>query len=399
MAKDKNGKQLPPGVTQRPDGRYMGRFTYQGERYTLYDNSDPKRLRKAMEDKRYELEHGLRGKIDNVTVDKWAKIWLTEYKANSVKPSTYVLYTNRYTWYIAPQIGKLMVKDIKNAHIQKIVNSMKSQGYSRSTIKKAYAVISDMMNYAVKNDMIPKNPCTGVVIPKEEPRERRVMSAEEQEQFEEYMRGDPCETIFIVALYTGMRIGEVLGLTWDDVDFKNNQIRINKTLVCLQKGKGEKCTHAFQTPKTNSSIRTIPMVSKVSKAFKLHKWQQSTLRMETGKLFRPQAGFENLVFVSDSGSPLYETFVNRHLKKIVTEINERENEAAAKEKRKPVIFKSVSPHTLRHTFATRAFEKGMKPKTVQEILGHSSLNMTMDLYTHVTESTKAEEMAVFEKQA
>ena len=87
------------------------------------------------------------------------------------------------------------------------------------------------------------------------------------------------------------------------------------------------------------------------------------------------------------------------LKKIVTEINEREKEAVAKEKRQPVIFEPISPHTLRHSFATRAFEKGMKPKTVQEILGHSSLNMTMDLYTHVTESTKAEEMAVFEKQA
>lgn len=399
MAKDKNGKQLPPGITQRPDGRYMGRFTYLGERYTLYDNNDPKRLRKAMEDKRYELEHGLHGKIDNITVDKWAKIWLTEYKANSVKPSTYVLYENRYKWYISAQIGKLMVKDIKNAHIQKIVNSMKAQGYSRSTIKKAYAVISDMMNYAVKNDMIPKNPCACVVIPKEEPRERRVMSAEEQEQFEEYMRGNPCETIFVVALYTGMRIGEILGLTWDDIDFKNNQIRINKTLVCFQKSKGAKCTHAFQTPKTSSSIRTIPMVSKVAKALKLHKWQQSTLRLETGKLFRPQAGFENLVFVSETGLPLYETFVNRQLKKIVAEINERENEAAMKEKWKPVVFEPISPHTLRHTFATRAFEKGMKPKTVQEILGHSSLNMTMDLYTHVTESTKAEEMAVFEKQA
>lgn len=399
MAFDKNGKRLPPGITQRPDGRYMGRFTYQGERYTLYDNSDPKRLRKAMEDKRYELEHGLRGKIDKVTVDMWAKIWLTEYKANSVKPSTYVLYKNRYNWYVSPQIGKLMVKDIKNAHIQKIVNSMKGQGYSRSTIKKAYAVISDMMSYAVKNDMIPKNPCTGVVIPKEEPKERRVMSAEEQEQFEEYMRGNPCETIFVVALYTGMRIGEILGLTWDDVDFKNNQIRINKTLVCFQKNKGEKCTFTLQTPKTNSSIRIIPMVSKVAKALKLHKWQQSTLRMETGNLFRPKAGFENLVFVSESGSPIYKTFVDRNLKRIVTEINEREKEAAAKEKRQPAIFEPISPHTLRHSFATRAFEKGMKPKTVQEILGHSSLNMTMDLYTHVTESTKAEEMAVFEKQA
>jgi integrase len=225
------------------------------------------------------------------------------------------------------------------------------------------------------------------------------MSAEEQNLFEEYMRGNPCETIFVVALYTGMRIGEIFGLTWDDVDFKNNQIRINKTLVCIQKSKGEKCTFVLQTPKTNSSIRTIPMVSKVAKVLKMHKWQQSTLRMETRNLFRPKAGFENLVFVSESGSPMYETFVNRHLKRIVAKINENENESAAKENRKPVIFEPISPHTLRHSFATRAFEKGMKPKTVQEILGHSSLNMTMDLYTHVTESTKAEEMAVFEKQA
>lgn len=140
MAKDKNGKQLPPGITLRSDGRYMGRFTHAGQRYTLYDDN-VKHLRKAMDDMKYELEHGLRGKIDNVTLDKWVKIWLTEYKQNAVKDSTYVLYQNYYTWYISPQIGKIKVKDIKNVHIQKMINSMRDKDLSQNTMKKAYSII------------------------------------------------------------------------------------------------------------------------------------------------------------------------------------------------------------------------------------------------------------------
>lgn len=399
MAKDLKGKELPKGIIQRPDGRYMGRFTYAGMRHTLYDDNSPKRLKKAMDDMLYELEHGLRGKVDNITLDKWVKIWLTEYKANAVKRSTYVLYQNYYEWYIKPQIGKLKVKDIKNVHIQKIINTMRDNGLSQNTMKKAYSIIYDIMNYALNNDMILKNPCTGITIPKKQSKSRRVMSAAEQDIFERAIQGTTYETIYKVALYTGMRIGEILGLTWPDIDFQNSQIHVNRTLLQFQEGKGKPCFPMFQEPKTKAGRRDIPMIAEVAKALRMHKLQQNTLKAELGDLYQTKEGFENLVFTTQFGSPLLESYINANLRRIVAEINEVEREKAKKEKREPAEFEKITPHTLRHTFATRAFEKGMKPKTVQEILGHSSLSMTMDLYTHVTEDTKIEEMKKLEKEA
>nr|DAL96541.1 MAG TPA: Integrase [Caudoviricetes sp.] len=399
MALDKNEKILPKGITLRSDGRFMGRFTYAGERYTLYDDDNPKRLKKALEDMRYELEHGIKGKVNNVTLDKWVEIWLTEYKANTVKESTYMLYRNYYEWYIKPQIGRLKIKDIKNVHIQKIFNAMKDKKLSLNTMKKTYSIIYDILNYALNNDIILKNPCIGIALPKQEIKKRRVMTTAEQEIFEKSMQGSTYEHIYKVALCSGMRIGEILGLTWADVDFENGLISVNRTLLYYQSGKGGKCVPKFQEPKTKAGKRSIPMLSQIIRALKLQKLQQNTQRVELGNNYQEMEGFENLIFTTKFGKPIYESYVNENLKYIVSHINKEEYKQAKEEERDPVVFEKITPHTLRHTFATRAFEKGMKPKTVQEILGHSSLSMTMDLYTHVTEETKIEEMKKLERQA
>lgn len=399
MALDKNGKTLPKGITLRSDGRFMGRFTYAGERYTMYDDDNPKRLKKAMEDMRYELEHGIKGKVNNVTLDKWVEIWLTEYKANTVKESTYLLYRNYYEWYIKPQIGRLKIKDIKNVHIQKIFNAMKDKKLSLNTMKKTYSIIYDILNYALNNDIILKNPCIGIALPKQEVKKRRVMTIAEQEIFERAMQGSTYEHVYKVALCSGMRIGEILGLTWSDVDFENSLISVNRTLLYYQLGKGEKCVPKFQEPKTKAGKRRIPMLTQMIRVLKLQKLQQNTQRVELGNNYQELEGFENLIFTTKFGKPIYESYINENLKYIVSHINKEEYKQAKEEGRDPVTFEKITPHTLRHTFATRAFEKGMKPKTVQEILGHSSLSMTMDLYTHVTEETKVEEMKKLERQA
>lgn len=399
MALDKNGKTLPKGITLRSDGRFMGRFTYAGERYTMYDDDNPKRLKKAMEDMRYELEHGIKGKVNNVTLDKWVEIWLTEYKANTVKESTYLLYRNYYEWYIKPQIGRLKIKDIKNVHIQKIFNAMKDKKLSLNTMKKTYSIIYDILNYALNNDIILKNPCICIALPKQEVKKRRVMTTAEQEIFERAMQGSTYEHVYKVALCSGMRIGEILGLTWSDVDFENSLISVNRTLLYYQSGKGEKCAPKFQEPKTKAGKRRIPMLTQMIRVLKLQKLQQNTQRVELGNNYRELKDFENLVFTTKFGKPIYESYINENLKYIVSHINKEEYKQAKEEGRDPVTFEKITPHTLRHTFATRAFEKGMKPKTVQEILGHSSLSMTMDLYTHVTEETKVEEMKKLERQA
>lgn len=148
----------------------------------------------------------------------------------------------------------------------------------------------------------------------------------------------------------------------------------------------------FQDPKTDAGIRDIPFLPGVKECLKKHKIKQNTHKMKIANVWQPAEGMENLVFTTETGRPINSQYIRKNMDYIVKKINKEEVKKAQLEDRGPVIFKRITPHALRHSFATRAFESGMKPKTVQEILGHSSLAMTMDLYTHVTDDTKEEEM-------
>ncbi|MGN1191077.1 MAG: hypothetical protein ACI4S0_00255 [Dorea sp.] len=150
MAKDLKGKQLPKGIIQRPDGRYMGRFTFAGERYTLYENKSPAKLKKAMEDMRYELEHGLRGKTKKINLDNFFKIWISEKQTDGVKDTTVMLYSNYYRWYIQNKLGKKLIVDITKNNIKEIIKDMETgtktcTPKSVSTIRKTYSIIYDIM--------------------------------------------------------------------------------------------------------------------------------------------------------------------------------------------------------------------------------------------------------------
>lgn len=396
MAKDLKGKKLPKGIIQRPDGRYMGRFTFAGERYTLYENKSPTKLKKAMEDMRYELEHGLRGKTSKMDLNNFFKLWIDE-KKNDVKETTLMLYKNYYRWYIKNKLGKKLIADITKSNVKEIIKDMEMgtktcTPKAVSTIRKTYSIIYDIMNFAVSENIIMANPCVGIKLPKAKKSERRVMDSEEQRILLDAIRGSYYEDFYIIALGTGMRINEILALTWDDIDFDENKIHVNKTLAYIQKEKGQHGHLQFQDPKTDAGTRDIPFLPGVKECLKKHKIKQNTHRMTIANVWQPAEGMENLVFTTETGRPVNSQYIRKNMDYIVKKINKEEAKKAQLEDREPVIFKRITPHALRHSFATRAFESGMKPKTVQEILGHSSLAMTMDLYTHVTDDTKEEEM-------
>ena len=141
MAVDKNGKKLPAGITQRPDGRYMARFQYKGEQYTLYHKTSVKQLVKDMNNMKYELEHGLYASAKKVKVDDWYNAWMNEYKAHTVKKSTFDLYDTYYNIYIKNILGKKIIQDLKPIHIQKLYNDMAKRGLKENTIKKVNSII------------------------------------------------------------------------------------------------------------------------------------------------------------------------------------------------------------------------------------------------------------------
>lgn len=375
MAVEKEGKKLPPGIVMRPDGRYMGRFSFNGERYNLYDK-DLKELKKKLANLKYEVEHGLFAKQENITVSGWFDIWIKEYKEPTVKKGTVGVYRDNFNSYLKDTIGKKKLKDIRPEHIQKIYNDLNKKGYSRNTVELVSVVLSGMYKQAIKNKIIRENPVPLATLPRlEEKKEPRVMTVDEQRTFMEYSKDSYLHDMFELALATGMRSGELRGLQWKDIDFKNNLIHVTGTLVYVNN------EYVMDTPKTPTSRRDIPMLDNVVYLFKQRKTRQSEGRLKLGDKWKSKEGLENLVFTTETGYPINRDMLKQEVNRVIDNIR-KDNPN----------YEHITPHTFRHTFATRCIENGMPPQVLKTLLGHSKLSMTMDLYSHVLPNTKAIEI-------
>lgn len=384
MGKNLKGKELGVGFTQRQDGRYECKVTLNGKRKTFYDKNLTD-LRKTVNDAKYEAEHGICGNNEKLTLDDWHKIWRDTYKVGYIKGSTLQSYDIYYNIYIKDNLGDFLLKDIKSAMIQNIINRLDQDGLASGTIKYIRAILTNIFEFAVREDLIVKNPCRHLQIPKKPKKTKRALTQDEQDRF---LKESKLQTsyfpIFFTALATGMRVNEILGLTWDDVNFKQSTISINKTLVTINK------KFAFQTPKTATSKRVIPLRSDLKMLLANHKIKQNSIKTECYKRWKPLEieYADNLIFTTKNGTPINYIDLNNRIKQIIDRLNSTEILLSKDEERTARIIEKFSMHTLRHTFATRCFEMGVDPKIVQEILGHTNISMTMDIYTHTSHEIK-----------
>lgn len=386
MAEDKK-KQLPPGISLRKDGRYQARYTFNGKRYTIY-GKDLKEVQKKLRDAKYEMDHGIFARPDKVTVDSWFKVWKGEYAVNRMRENTLVHVDSMYKYHIKPEIGHMKMQDVRTEHIQMLLNKMKKQEYSSDFMKRVRNVVSQMFKQAYRNDMIMRNPVENAVTPSGKAKKgHRVLTEQEQTLFLEYAKESEYELIFVLGFSTGMRIGEIQALQWQNINFKDLEISIEGTLVKVD-GK----EYVKGPTKTKSSIRTIPLLPDVARKLKEHRKEQLKYRMMLGPEWQQVKGLEDLLFCTAVGRPLSRSVLYNDIDRIIELINHDERMKARAEGRKPVVFEHFSSHTMRHTFATRALENGIPPKVVQELLGHSTIKTTMDIYTHVLQKTKNEEI-------
>ena len=386
MAENKK-KSLPQGISLRKDGRYQARYTFNGKRYTIY-GKDLKEVQKKLRDAKYEMDHGIFAKPDKVTVDSWFKIWKEEYATNSMRENTLVHVNSMYKYHIKPEIGHMKMQDVRTEHIQMMLNKMKKQEYSSDFMKRVRNVVSQMFKQAYRNDMIMRNPVENAVTPSgKAKKEHRVLTEQEQILFLEYAKESEYELIFVLGFSTGMRIGEIQALQWKNIDFKKLEISVEGTLVKVDGKEYKK-----GPTKTKSSIRTVPLLPDVAKRLKKYKKEQLQYRMMLGAKWQQVKGLEDLLFCTAIGRPLSRSVLYHVIDHIIELINHDERMKAKAEKREPVVFQHFSSHTMRHTFATRALENGISPKVVQELLGHSTIKTTMDIYTHVLPKTKNEEI-------
>lgn len=373
-------KPLPKGITLRKDGRYMGRFMYRGEKFTVY-GENPRKVKKELDNLRYEVEHSMYEKPSNITVDAWFWEWISTYKSRTIKPTTLERYQSYYKNHLQTPLGNKRLVDIRANDIQKILNAMADQNFARQTIELVKVVLNGMCEQARKNKLIKENPLSDVTIPKGAgKKQRNSLTRQEQELVLEYVQTHASKyyTLYALALCTGMRIGELLGLRWQDVDFSKRVIHVTGTLAKLS-ARGSKPYRT--TPKTKTSYRDIPMTKEVYEILKWERKEQLRIKIQQGEQWKPLQGLEDLVFLSRTGKPQAQSNIELANRRIIKQIEKDGKEIT------PFSF-----HSLRHTFATRAIENGMNPQTLKAILGHSSLSMTMDLYSHVMEDTKAEEM-------
>lgn len=384
-------RALPKGISMRKDGRYQARYTLNGKRHTIYGKSR-KEVEKKLRDVQYEIDHGIYAEPDRITVDAWYKTWKKEYRENVVRETT-VIGNEKCYKHASPEIGHMKLQSVRPEHIQKILNRMKREGYSRGYIENTRQTMNMIFHQAHMNGIIITNPVGRTVLPKVENREgnphRRALTEQEQKAFLECAaeRKPFYADIFYVGFSTGMRIGEINGLEWKDIDFGRMEIRVSGTMIKIA-GKDY-----YKGPlKTGESKRTIPMLPEIARRLKRHRAEQAKLRMMLGDKWEPARGLEHLVFTTMFGKPLMTLSVSRYIDSTVNAINRAEEKRAAAEHRKPVRMETFCPHSMRHTFATRALERGIPPKVVQVYLGHSSIDVTMDIYTHVTAELERKEI-------
>lgn len=359
-------KKLPKGISFVPKrSLYRWRFRYDGKDYVGYCKT-LKQAEKELSDKRYEVEHGMYCKEENITFDDWFNTWIDTYKTNC-KESTLHQYKETYKRYIEPEFGKRKLKLLRPEQLQTFANKMAGK-YSATVFRECNFLLYDAFQQAVKNRIINRNPMEYVTMPKTKERKKKgALSADQQQAF--LKEAESCEyyRLFKLSTLTGMRIGEIIGLQWSDVDFKNREIHVTHTMSYIPK-KGQ----YLDKPKSKASLRTIPMIESAHILLKEQRKNQKQQKL---------AGIENLVFTSQNGTGIYDTNIRTAMRRICDKLNDQ-----------GIDRYNCTFHTLRHCFATRCIENGMEPKTLQTILGHTTLAMTMDLYCDVMEQTKKEAM-------
>lgn len=366
MGKSLKGKELGKGITQRKDGLYQARFTDRfGKRRTIYAKKYTE-ITNRLREEQFLNNTQRNTQENNLTLDQWFQKWISIYKKNCRKNSIQT-YTTRYN-RVQKTLGWRKLSQLNLMVMQEALNDLKTDGQRRDT----KSVLVGLLKCAVDNELISKNYAKqlNTVVTQDKIQPRQALTKKEVEIFLEASKNRSHHQLFVLALETGMRIGELTALTWSDIDFVNNVIHVKHSL-CYFLRDGRYRFELHDT-KTDAGERDIPLTRTAIDALKK---QYNIKQIILKRHKEPLEGYENLVFVSRNNTPLTDSAINLLIRKIVKQIrNDNPN----------LDFPDVSPHIFRHTYATRCIEAGVQPKTLQRILGHSRLQFTMDLYCHTT---------------
>lgn len=388
---------LKQGESQRANGKYDYRWTDKlGKRHSIYaDTLDELRAKENLITK--DTIDGIKSEKANVTVNELFDIW-SELK-RGLKDNTKQNYTYMYKTFVASSFGKLKLSNVKRSDVKRFYNTL-ADGYNLqiNTIDNIHTVLHQVLQLAVDDDIIRKNPSDNVL--KElkqahnfETEKRHALTVDEQNIFLEYLRKshqyNHWYPIFATMLCSGLRVGECTGLRWRDISFTDKSISVNHTLVYYNHSKNG-CYFAINTPKTEAGKREVPMLSVVRDALV----QERKNQMATGvKSTVSVDGYEDFIFVNRFGNVQHQGTLNKALKRIIRDCND---EILLKGDKDPVLLPHFSCHNLRHTFATRLCEADVNIKVIQDTLGHKDISTTMEVYAEATKNYKQKELGKLE---
>jgi integrase len=359
MAKNGNGEG---GITRhKKSGLYMARYTIQTptgpKRKTPYGKTRREvgeRLTKAKADR----DGGLVFDADNIKLGGYLGRWLTDSVRDTVRPTTFERYEQIVRLHLRPVLGQLKLKNLTSAHVRGLYRQKLDAGLAPRTVQYVHVTLHKALEQAIADGLIPRNATEAVKPPQVRREEMRPLTAKQVRILFDAAKGDRLAALYVLAVTTGLRQGELLGLKWDDVDLEAGTLQVRRTLTTAKGGP------QLTSPKTKGSRRTVKLPQTALEALRSHLERQLGEIDQAGSLWRENG----LIFASESGDPLDRRNVTTH-------------------QFKPLLKRAGLPqirfHELRHTCATLLLSKNVNPKIVSEMLGHASIAITLDTYSHV----------------
>jgi integrase len=362
-------------ITRRKDGLYMARYTVEtaigAKRKTLYGKTRgevSEKLTKAMADR----DEGLVFDADNLKVGEYLERWLVDSLLDTVRPTTYERYEQIVRIHVRPALGSVKLKNLTPVHVRGLYREKLEAGLSARTVQYIHVTLHKALKQAVQDGLIPRNATEAVKAPQVRREEMRPLSGDQVKVLLEVARGDRLEALYVLAIHTGLRQGELLGLKWEDVDLESGTLRVRRTLVTAKGGP------VLTAPKTKGSRRSVKLTQGAVEALRSHLKHQLQEIDRAGSLWRENG----LMFASESGEPLDRRYLTSCRYK-----------ALLKRAELPMI----RFHDLRHTCATLLLSKNVNPKIVSEMLGHASIAITLDTYSHVLPNMRDQAAAAMEE--
>ena len=384
MAKRSNGEGT---IFKRKDGKWCA------SKYIILTDGTCKRkylygkTQKEVKEKLKKLDScRLPNETDDMTLQEWMLLWLDKYKKIMLKQTTYENYKlNINVHIVGSEIGSIKLTSLTTGMLQTFYNNKlegkdNAKKLSRRTVEYLHTIIGSSLAQAYKNELITKNVNEFTVLPSKEKNEIVPLSADEVKKVLIAAKKSDIYALIVVEIFTGMRKGEILGLQWKDVDFDKNVIYVRHNLCRVQSDSSEdsrKTKLVLMEPKTRKSKRTIPLSKEAVHVLRYHRMKQNEQKMKYRTIYQDQ----DIVFAKANGDFESPREVIKKFHKVLESAGVRK----------------CRFHDLRHTFASLLLNEGESMKVIQEVLGHSTITTTMDIYSHVSEEKKEQSVAILEK--